>query len=70
MKTLKKGQNIDFIIATHEDDAGALSRVSAISSSFSLARITATTMIEKGRPLDCALIDNPLFLPAPASWRW
>jgi len=27
-------------------------------------------MIEKGRPLDCALIDNPLFLPTPASWRW
>lgn len=39
MKTLNKGQNIDFILATHEDDAGALSRVSAISSSFPLARI-------------------------------
>lgn len=34
-----KGKNIDFIVATDEDDEGALSRVSAISSSFPMARI-------------------------------
>lgn len=34
-----KGQNIDFIVATCEDDAGALSRVSAISSAFPRARV-------------------------------
>lgn len=39
MTSLYKGQNVDFIVATHGDDTGALSRVSAISSAFPLARI-------------------------------
>ncbi|QPG06125.1 hypothetical protein IT774_02585 [Salinimonas marina] len=39
MHSFNKGQDLDFIVATHEDDAGALARISAISSSFPRAHI-------------------------------
>ncbi len=39
MHSFSKGQNLDFIVATHEDDTGALARISAISSSFPRAHI-------------------------------
>ena len=47
MTSLYKGQNVDFIVATHGDDKGALSRVSAISSAFPLARIV---VVDSSKP--------------------